>query len=186
MMMSDIYWIFHGFIKCHLLKKRSFILWMCHHHPELRLQCNLSKLLNSRAGTADTGIDYFRKLAWLPKAPLCKVWNLIVKKPFFCWGELFERGNESYEQTILLRGGISLAGKNSAIYERSLLCIFEKVVNGKIIKIFRVKNKKTCWLVTSWKFYPIFGMMRGLLRKKGKVPISNFALFYRIKYMLHA
>ena len=117
MMMSDIYWIFHGFIKCHLLKKRSFILWMCHHHPELRLQCNLSKLLNSRAGTADTGIDYFRKLAWLPKAPLCKVWNLTIKK--LCWGELFQKGNESYEQTILLRGGISLAGKNSAIYERS-------------------------------------------------------------------
>ena len=80
MMMSDIYWIFHGFIKCHLLKKRNFILWMCHHQTELRLQCNLSKLLNSRAGTADTGIDYFRKLAWLPKAPLCKVWNLTIKK----------------------------------------------------------------------------------------------------------
>ena len=66
------------------------------------------------------------------------------KKTFFCLGELFEKGNESYVQTILLRGGISLAGKKSAIYERSLLCIFEKVVNGKIIKIFRVKNKKTC------------------------------------------
>ena len=84
---------------------------MCHHQTELRLQCNLSKLLNSRAGTADTGIDYFRKLAWLPKAPLCKVWNITVKNLISVAKTSFEKSDDSYER-ILLFGGISLAGKN--------------------------------------------------------------------------
>ena len=162
----------------------DFILWMCHHHPELRLQCNLSKLLNSRAGTADTGIDYFRKLACLPKAPLCKVWNLTIKK--LCWGELSQKGQWIlWTDNPFAWWNFTCRQKLFNLWEKFVLH-FWKIVKGKIIKLLRVKNKKTCWLVTSWKFYPIFGMMRGLLRKKGKVPISNFTLFYRIKYMLHA